>query len=113
MHEIKKKIIIITCNIPNNKKILNIIIKKILDKKLSSCINVIKNIQSFYYWNNKIINDKESKIIIKTFIYLKKKIIEIINKNHIYKIPEILIFNVKDCNKSYLNWMNNTINKNI
>ncbi len=107
----KNKPIIIVFNIPKNKNILNLIIKKILDKKFSCCINTINNIKSYYYWNNKINKNKEIKIIIKSFLYLKNKIINIIEKNHPYKIPEILIFKIKNLNNKYLNWMKSIIKK--
>ncbi len=102
------QLIIITCNIPN-KNITNLIIKNILNNKLASCINTINNIESYYFWNNKLKKSKEIKIIIKTFLHLEKKIIKIINKLHTYKIPEIITLKLKNINKKYLNWMKKQI----
>ncbi len=103
-----KKVILITCNIPN-KIILKKIINYLLKKKIVSCINSFNKINSFYYWNNKIKKKKEIKIILKSFWNYKKKIIKIIKKLHPYKIPEILIFNVNKTNKEYLYWMNEVV----
>ncbi len=103
-----KKIIIISFNISNNSK-EKLIINNLLKNKIVSCINVIKNINSYYYWNNKIKNKKENKIIIKTLLDCEKKVKKIIYKYHPYKIPEILILNKLNINKKYLNWMINNI----
>ncbi len=102
------QLIIITCNIPN-KNITNLIIKNILNKKLASCINIINNVESYYLWKNKLKQNKEIKIIIKTFLYLEKEIIKIIKKLHTYKIPEIITLKSTNINKKYLNWMKEQI----
>ncbi len=106
-----KNIILITCNIPN-EKILNNIKNILLKKKLVSCINVINNINSFYLWKNKIKNKIEIKIILKSFSHFRNKIIKIIKKIHPYKIPEILIFKINKINKEYLIWMKKTLKNN-
>lgn len=110
MNSKKDNIILLTCNIPNKKnlkKIINILFKK----RIVSCINIINKIKSFYYWKNKIKKKKEIKIIIKSFSFFKKKIINNIKKIHLYKIPEILVFKINKANKEYLNWMKKTIKK--
>ncbi len=104
----KNNIILILCttsNIKNTKKI----IKTLLTKKLISCANIIKNIKSYYLWNNKIKKKKEIKIIIKTFYLFKKKVTKIIQKYHTYNIPEIIIIKTKIYNKKYIKWMNKEI----
>ncbi len=106
-----KKIILLTCNVPN-KKIFNNIKDILLKRKLVSCINMMNKIVSFYYWKNKIKKKTEIKIICKSFNFLRKKIIKIIKKIHPYKIPEILTFKINKINKKYLNWMIKTIKNN-
>ena len=39
----------------NNSKILNKISHEVLTKKLSPCIHLIDDIESFYLWNKKVI----------------------------------------------------------
>ncbi len=105
----KFKVILILFNI-NDKKKLNLIINKILNKKLSSCINIDSKIKSYYFWKNKLKIKKEIKVFIKTFKNLENKIIKIIKKNHPYKISEIITLNINNINKEYLKWMKKVIN---
>ncbi len=109
MKNIKKNnIIIILCNIPCKKNILNIIINNLLKKKITCCINYINNIKSIFFWKNKIKKTKEIKIIIKTLYKFKNIIIKLIEKNHPYKIPEILIIKSHTNNK-YYKWISNNL----
>jgi len=50
----------------DDKKIADIISKKIIELKYSPCIQISHNINSIYRWNNKIIKSVEYKLIIKT-----------------------------------------------
>ena len=59
----KLKIFYTTCaNIQDAKKIANFLLKD----NDALCVNLIKNIDSFYLENNKIQNEKEVAILIKT-----------------------------------------------
>jgi len=84
------------------KKIINIL----LTKKLVACVNEIKNIGSYYWWENKICVDKESLLIIKTKKMLFKKLLQEIKKVHPYKVPEVISVDIKNGNKEYFDWIN-------
>jgi periplasmic divalent cation tolerance protein len=38
-----------------------------------------------------------------------KKITDAVKKNHPYKVPEIVCFEIKDGSKDYLEWIKNTV----
>ncbi len=97
------KYIIVFVTVPNNK--FKRIIDQLLTKKLVACINVIKNVSSYYWWENKICTDKESLLIIKTKKVLFKKLLNEIKKVHPYKVPEIISIKMSEGNKEYLNWI--------
>ncbi len=111
MKKNKIKPILIIFNIPNNKKILKIILNKLLFKKIICCINYIKKIKSYYIWKKKLTIKTEIKIICKSFIFFKKKIINLIEKYHPYKTPEIIFLNIKYINNKYFEWMKNILLK--
>ena len=49
-----------------NKKEAEKIARKLLDKKLIACANVISNVNSYFVWKNKMQNSKEIIICGKT-----------------------------------------------
>ncbi len=108
MRTSKDKVIIIVCTLPN-KNIFNDIKKIFFTKKLISCINIINKITSYYYWNGKLEKTQEIKVLLKSFLYLEKKIYKIIKNIHPYKIPEIFSLKVNNVNNEYYKWMKKEI----
>lgn len=102
----KFSLIYITCK---NQKEAQKIAKIIVDKKLASCANIFSEIQSYYHWQGKKIWDNESILILKTKSSKVKKIIKQVKKVHSYTTPCILAFEVKEGNKNYLEWIEETL----
>ncbi len=79
--------------------------RKIVEAKLAACVQVLPPMKSFYFWENKVRNDSENLLLIKTldekFIELK----EFIQTNHSYDVPEIIALEAKDVAESYLKWL--------
>jgi len=84
---------------------------KLVEQKIAACCNIIENITSIYFWNNKIEKEKEYLIIIKTMQEKKNELIEFIKKNHPYQVPECIGFNIEQGNNNYLNWILETLNR--
>ncbi len=78
--------------------------KQLLERKLIACANIFP-IQSMYWWENKINEDDEFVIIIKTVKKNYQKIKEEIEKNHSYSVPCISEIKVSP-NEKYQQWLN-------
>ncbi len=76
------------------------IAKILLDKKLAACIQ-ISDVESLYVWNNKICNDKEKLVSIKTKKKYFKKVESKIKENHSYDLPEIISIDIENVSKEY------------
>ncbi|RAP33709.1 divalent-cation tolerance protein CutA [Candidatus Marinamargulisbacteria bacterium SCGC AG-410-N11] len=99
-------IIITTC--PTKaaaKKIAN----KLVAAKVSACVQISSPIESFYYWDNQIQNDQEYRLQIKTKTSLFEKVKDIIQSNHPYDIPQIILVPILEGNKAYLDWVNSVV----
>ena len=86
------------------------IINKLLDDKLSSCVQIIKDIQSHYIWKGKKEITNEFRLSIKAKNSYIDKITKIINDYHNYDVPEIISFNINILNNDYKNWLINSHN---
>ncbi len=98
-----KDIIVVLCTTPQSKG--NELASKLVENKLAACVNVISNIHSTYYWQNKIEKDIEDLMIIKTRRTLFEELKKFIKENHPYTVPEIIALNVEDVSESYLDWL--------
>jgi len=87
----------------NDKDVAKKIAKSLLEKKLAKCIQIMP-IESFYEWKNKIEQDNEYLLIIKSsskFSKIEKEILA----NHNYELPEIIATNINEGYEKYLNWL--------
>jgi len=97
------KALVVLVTIP--QKSAKSFIRKILKQKLCACINLIKGVESFFWWQGKIDQAKEALLVIKTkeanFPVLKKFIESI----HPYRVCEIVALKVDKINQKYLSWL--------
>ena len=96
---------IITKNENEALTIANLAVKK----NLAACGNIFPKMKSIYMWQNKLQNDNETLLILKTnsnkYPLLEKLILE----KHSYEVPCILKIPISDGNKEYLKWINDSL----
>ena len=74
-----------------------------LNDKMIVCVNLIKNIESYYNEGGSIKKSNESILIIKTFLS-KNKVENLIKKNHPYDVPFVIQLETKKVNSEYFSW---------
>ena len=81
--------------------------KLLIQNKLAACVS-IKQIFSIYKWDDVIEENKEFEITIKSKLKFKDYLIEFLNKNSTYDVPQIIY---KKCNAEikYYDWLSKTI----
>ena len=92
-----------------NKREAEKLAKKLLDKKLIACANVISNVNSYFVWKNKVQNSKEIIICGKTTSKNQKNIIHAVKKIHSYSVPCIIFFDINSGNKDFLKWIKRSV----
>lgn len=93
-------LIYITCK--DNKEAKRIG-KQLLEKRLIACTNMYP-IESMYWWENKIQEDKEVVLLVKTGEKNYEKVKEEVQKLHSYEIPCILRIKA-EANEEYNKWV--------
>ena len=99
----KNQFIIITTTYQNLEKAKNLA-KILLTEKLAACVQFCE-IESSYFWQGEIKNDKEILVKIKTKTTLYEQIEKIIVKHHEYKTPEIVSSLIDQGFAPYLEWI--------
>jgi periplasmic divalent cation tolerance protein len=85
------------------------IAKKVVEKNLAACAQIIGPILSIFWWKNNINEEEEWLIIIKSKKNLYDDLEHAIMKVHKYEIPEILAVPVLAGAKSYLEWLDGEV----
>ena len=92
-----------------NKKEAKKLSKKLVKKGLAACVSSFST-QSIYLWHEKLYEEKEQILLIKTDVTFKK-VAKFIRKYHSYEIPEILALKPKEVFKKYENWIKKSTKK--
>ncbi len=87
------------------------IAKRIVEKNLAACAQIIGPISSIFWWKNNINEEEEWLIIIKSRKDLYEDLEHAIIKVHKYEIPEILAVPVIAGARSYLEWLDGEVSR--
>ena len=87
------------------------IARDLLSKKLAACVNMVSDVKSLFWWEEKIDEANESLLVIKTRLDQMKELIESVKQIHSYTVPEIIALPIITGNTRYLEWINQTIKK--
>jgi len=93
-------VVISTTAAIESKKIAKILV----EEKLAACVNIF-NVTSFYEWNNKLEEDAEDLLIIKTIKNNTADIVKRVKEIHSYDLPEIITLPITGGYREYLRWV--------
>ncbi len=81
------------------------IARALLQQRLIACAQIVPRIESMYRWNDRVCNDSEALLLLKTrravYAALEKRVREL----HSYTTPEIIACEVRCGNQDYLDWI--------
>ena len=79
--------------------------RELVSERLAAGVNIIDNINSFYWWDGKIQDEKEAILIAKTKEALVPELIEKVKSLHTYECPCIVSLPILDGNGMFLDWI--------
>jgi periplasmic divalent cation tolerance protein len=82
-----------------------------LTSKLIACANLIPEVESHYWWKEKVERGKEVLMLLKTTLGQVKPLEKLIVSLHPYDTPEFLVLTIKSGNRRYLAWLTKSVIK--
>jgi len=96
------------CTCPS-EEVARLIATDLVTNKLAACVNIIPNVTSIYYWNNKVMCDNEVKLVIKSTADLYPLVESKIKQLHPYDTPELIALDIQKGSDEYLQWIKESI----
>ena len=79
--------------------------KALVSNRLAACANIIDNMNSLYWWNGEIQDEREVIIVAKTKASLVPELIDKVKSIHSYECPCIVSLPILDGNPAFLDWI--------
>lgn len=83
--------------------------QSIVEKKLAACVNIIPQITSIYTWEDKLNEDNEVLMMIKTKSSRIDELAKFVRENHPYSVAEVISLPIENGNIPYLDWITKTV----
>jgi periplasmic divalent cation tolerance protein len=77
----------------------------LVSEHLAACVNVLPEMQSVYWWKDKVEREREHQLVIKTTAIRLDELQARIRELHPYEVPELLVLRIDGGDETYLNWM--------
>lgn len=79
--------------------------RRVVEKRLAACANVIPNLHSIFTWNGKLCRASEALLIIKTTRARYAALEREVQSAHSYTVPEVIALPIVRGSKRYLSWV--------
>lgn len=81
----------------------------LVEERLAACVNLISPVRSIYHWKEKICDDREMVLLIKTVAHLFNEVRDFIREHHTYELPEIIALPVAAGDERVLDWITSSV----
>jgi periplasmic divalent cation tolerance protein len=85
--------------------------RRILSGKHAACVSIVKNVDSYFWWEGQIDTAREDLLVIKTTRARLPALIRTVKKAHSYSVCEVVALPIIGGNKPYLEWIGTSCRK--
>ncbi len=77
----------------------------LVERRLAACANVVPAIESFYWWDGRLVEDREALLLAKTRADRVDELVAAVREAHSYDVPAVLAIRVERGNPDYVAWV--------
>jgi periplasmic divalent cation tolerance protein len=92
-------------------KTARLLAKAALEARLVACANMVRGIESHYWWQAKLETSSEVLMLCKTTTTKLAALEKLIVAKHPYDTPEFLVVRIEGGNRRYLQWLKTACSK--
>jgi len=79
--------------------------RKIVERRLAACINILPGMISHYWWQGKIERAEEAVMLVKTRASLADEVGATVKELHSYNTPAVMVLPVESLDAAYHQWI--------
>lgn len=77
----------------------------LVEERLAACANVVDGMESVYRWDGRVVDDKETILIVKTTEACLERLEAMVKELHTYDVPCIVALPIEHGSREYLDWV--------
>ncbi len=81
------------------------IARKLVEDRLAACVNIVPQVRSLFWWENKVSEEEEVLLIVKTRRSRFGALALRVKALHSYSVPEIIALPIVEGSASYIQWI--------
>ena len=81
----------------------------LVERRLTACVHIVERIYSVYRWNEKIEQEAEQLLIMKTVEEVVPELKKALLDKHPYDTPEFVVVKIDDIGGAYEEWLNESV----
>ena len=81
------------------------IARQLVEERLAACVNIVPQVRSLFWWENKLSEEEEVLLIVKTRRSRFSALGLRVKALHSYRVPEIIALPILEGSASYLQWI--------
>ena len=79
--------------------------KALVREGLAACANILSSMNSFYFWEGRLCDERETVLIVKTRAALLERLVKRVKTLHSYSVPCIVAWPIAGGNRDFLSWV--------
>lgn len=87
------------------------IARRLVERRLAACVNVLGGLKSYYWWKGELVEDSEELLVVKTTDSALKELVSEVREIHPYTVPEIISLRIEGGNEAYLDWVREEVRR--
>jgi len=95
-------VVLVTCA---NEEQGALIARSLVGERLAACVNLVADIRSIYRWRDKLEDDRETLLLVKTRTRLLARVERRVRELHTYEVPELVALPLSRGSGPYLDWL--------
>jgi periplasmic divalent cation tolerance protein len=77
----------------------------LVEARLAACVNIVRRIHSVYRWEDRVADDGEQLLLIKTTDTRVDALREELFRLHPYEVPEFVVVAIESTSEAYGTWL--------